>query len=271
VIDFIGDIHGYGDKLELLLQKLGYSVNGGAFQHPTRKVIFIGDLIDKGPSISKVLNIIFPMLERKSAQAILGNHEYNFLAYHTTSRGSPLRAQNERNRSQIINTLSQLNQSERDLLLRKIYEMPLFVEGKNFRAVHACWDYASIEYLKSASEENLLSLDLLIESSIEGSRCFKAVETILKGPEQNLNEENYFLDQYGIQRRTTRIHWWKSSGENNGCESPIFFGHYWLKGVPKINNPKAFCLDYSVANSGYLCCYRFDGEEVLSDDKIVYV
>ena len=48
MIDFIGDIHGHADKLEELLLKLGYTKSAGAYSHPQRKVLFVGDYIDRG-------------------------------------------------------------------------------------------------------------------------------------------------------------------------------------------------------------------------------
>ena len=51
MIDFIGDIHGHADKLEKLLIKLGYTQVDGAYSHPDRKVLFVGDYIDRGPKI----------------------------------------------------------------------------------------------------------------------------------------------------------------------------------------------------------------------------
>ena len=53
MIDFIGDIHGHADKLEELLVKLGYVKVNGAYSHPERKALFVGDYIDRGPKIEK--------------------------------------------------------------------------------------------------------------------------------------------------------------------------------------------------------------------------
>jgi hypothetical protein len=47
---------------------------------------------------------------------------------------------------------------------------------------------------------------------------------------------------------------------------PVFFGHYWLNGSPSITAPNAACLDFSVANSGYLTAYRWSGEGTLTQD-----
>ena len=38
-------------------------------------------------------------------------------------------------------------------------------------------------------------------------------------------------------------------------EAPVLFGHYWLNGEPHIQNPRASCLDFSVAKGGYLTAY----------------
>jgi hypothetical protein len=45
----------------------------------------------------------------------------------------------------------------------------------------------------------------------------------------------------------------------------VFFGHYWLKGDPKIENPSAICLDYSIAKGGQLVACRVseDGYELI--------
>ncbi|MBT5230949.1 MAG: diadenosine tetraphosphatase, partial [Methylococcales bacterium] len=43
--DIIGDIHGHADELIQLLELMGYSLVNGYHQHPTRKVIFLGDFV----------------------------------------------------------------------------------------------------------------------------------------------------------------------------------------------------------------------------------
>lgn len=80
-MDFIGDIHGHRERLEFLLQKMGYSLVGGAYRHPCRQAVFLGDYIDRGPDTRGVVNIVRRMVEAGSAQAILGNHEWNALCF----------------------------------------------------------------------------------------------------------------------------------------------------------------------------------------------
>src|SRR5205807_1986313 len=61
--DLIGDIHGHADELVQLLDVLGYEKGGGVYHHPDRRLIFLGDFIDRGPQIRRVLEIVRPMVE----------------------------------------------------------------------------------------------------------------------------------------------------------------------------------------------------------------
>ena len=47
--DIIGDVHGQAGKLEALLEAMGYRNHSGAYRHPSRKAIFVGDFVDRGP------------------------------------------------------------------------------------------------------------------------------------------------------------------------------------------------------------------------------
>lgn len=82
IIDIIGDIHGHADKLEELLTKLGYSKTNGIYSHLDRKVLFVGDYIDRGPKIRETLQIVRAMVDSGNAIALMGNHEYNALCFH---------------------------------------------------------------------------------------------------------------------------------------------------------------------------------------------
>ena len=90
--DLIGDIHGHADKLEELLLKWGYAKSKGAYEHPKRKVLFVGDYIDRGPKIRETLAIVKAMVDAGNAVALMGNHEYNALCFHyQDTKGGHLR------------------------------------------------------------------------------------------------------------------------------------------------------------------------------------
>lgn len=78
--DIIGDIHGCFDELTTLLQHLGYQVRKGSdtFKvHPPegRKLIFLGDLVDRGPKITAVLQLVMTAVNDGTALCVPGNHD----------------------------------------------------------------------------------------------------------------------------------------------------------------------------------------------------
>lgn len=74
--DIIGDVHGCASELVTLLTRLGYERSGEGFVHPEgRRVIFVGDLVDRGPDSPGVLAIAMAMVESGQALCVLGNHE----------------------------------------------------------------------------------------------------------------------------------------------------------------------------------------------------
>jgi protein phosphatase len=85
--DVIGDVHGCRAELEALLTELGYEltadVNSGsavAARHPAgRRVVFLGDLVDRGPDTPGVLRLVMGMVRAGNALCVPGNHEDKLL------------------------------------------------------------------------------------------------------------------------------------------------------------------------------------------------
>ena len=78
--DIIGDIHGCYDELCVLLEKLGYQgreVEGRRVpvNESGRRVIFLGDLVDRGPNSPEVLRLVMDMVAAGQALCVQGNHE----------------------------------------------------------------------------------------------------------------------------------------------------------------------------------------------------
>jgi len=170
--DIIGDIHGHASELEALLIKMGYQNKSGFYQHENRKVLFVGDYIDRGPQIRKVLQIVKAMTDHHEAIALMGNHEYNCLCYHSKgSNGSYLRKHSDKNKHQHQKTLDQFENHPKEWqeYLQWMWTLPLWYESKHFRAVHACWSPAIIEELKLKLQERKLTPSLLEESADESS------------------------------------------------------------------------------------------------------
>jgi protein phosphatase len=78
--DIIGDVHGCYEELIELLTKLGYAERpGGAWGHPERKAIFVGDLVDRGPKIPEVVRLVLESVKAGSALCVPGNHDMKFM------------------------------------------------------------------------------------------------------------------------------------------------------------------------------------------------
>src|SRR5207248_3757892 len=86
--DIIGDVHGCCDELLALLRILGYVLPDGASaaeagaicHHPEgRKVVFVGDLVDRGPRTPDVLKLTMGMIEAGRALCVMGNHDSKLL------------------------------------------------------------------------------------------------------------------------------------------------------------------------------------------------
>ena len=87
--DIIGDVHGCYDELADLLERLGFRLESRAGDdgetvlsatHPEgRKAVFVGDLVDRGPGVVKVLKLVMGMVSEGAALCVAGNHESKLL------------------------------------------------------------------------------------------------------------------------------------------------------------------------------------------------
>ncbi len=301
--DFIGDIHGHADKLQELLLKLGYKKRNGAYAHPHRKALFVGDYIDRGPKIRETLEIVKAMVDSGNALALMGNHEYNALCFHfQETEGGHVRKHLIKNIIQHYETLRQFQnrQTEYEAYLDWFKTLPLYYETDSFRAVHACWDNNNINHLRQTLLNDRLTDELIYQSVIKGTPLNEAMDQTLKGKELKMPQGHRFLDKDGTERTEIRIKWWENPAEmtyksisvepkNDLPELPIdssqlksnnyyppndkkvFFGHYWLQGEPSLYRNNICCLDYSVANNGKLVAYRLSEENILDKNNLIYV
>jgi hypothetical protein len=294
--DIIGDIHGYATTLKALLTKLGYRVEDGAYRHPERMVIFLGDFIDRGPEIRETLQTVRAMVDGGSAMAVMGNHEFNALAYHTPDgQGGYLRKHTQEKIEQHRATMEQLATPYPDEWkgwLEWFSTLPLFLDLGHLRAVHASWDQVAVDGLQSMKKIDEPTLRAMAR---RGSHLNNFKETLLNGVEIRLPKGHYFSDKSGFKRKDIRTRWWEPlAGKTyrqavfpdseivpnhpiptaltdrdlayHADQAPVFMGHYWLPPdaakVPLA--PNVACLDYSVAKGGDLTAYRWDGERVLN-------
>lgn len=306
--DVIGDIHGQADKLHALLAHLGYREIGGAYRHPDRIAIFVGDFIDRGPRQIDSVMTVRRMVDAGSAQAIMGNHEFNAIAWHTPDplhSGEHLRvrtgAKGEKNKEQHAAFLNEVQ--DKPELHREVIDwfmtLPLWLDLPGIRVVHACWHKGYMDKLAPhLTSKNQLTTKLVESSSRAGSMEFMTVEALTKGLEVQLPTGHSFKDKDGHVRYEVRIRWWEESASTyrdlalmpdeakellpairieSDCRTPydnikpVFFGHYWMTGAPARQTATAACVDYSAAVDGPLVAYRWDGEPELDERNFVAV
>lgn len=144
--DLIGDVHGCAHALERLLETLGYQRRSGVWRHPSRMAVFLGDLVDRGPHIRETLHIVHDMVDADAARCLMGNHEWYALGWTTPALANTgrqfVREHCARNQRLIHETLEQFERYPHDWkdFLGWFHELPLCVDARRFRLVHACWD-----------------------------------------------------------------------------------------------------------------------------------
>lgn len=111
----VGDVHGCSRELENLIDEAD-------FKPKERQLVFVGDLINKGPDSVGVLEIA----KRYKALAVLGNHELAFLRY--AKRGG--------NHQGFNKILDQMGGAVHQWL-RYIRSWPLYIETPDWLMVHA--------------------------------------------------------------------------------------------------------------------------------------
>lgn len=304
--DIIGDIHGNAHALNHLLEKLGYRRAGGGWSSPqNRMIIFLGDFIDRGEGQMEVVSTARSLIDSGRALAVMGNHELNAISWHMGHR--PDNCKNRNQHKEFLAQVGERSERHAEIV-DWFLTLPLWLDLPELRVIHACWDPSSLEFLKHSLVDERLTRDQIATATVgksnsiacDGSRpkeneLFSAVETILKGIEIDLPAGISFPDKDGNKRHSVRLKWWYQppasyaraamaplpkvsaldaplpEGVLPGYDNrkPLFIGHYWMTGEPRLLTPKIACVDYSAGKGGPLVAYRWRGEVELVPDGFV--
>jgi protein phosphatase len=192
LFDIIGDVHGCAAELEALLRKLGYQVTeiqGSTYRivpPEGRKALFVGDLVDRGPSSPAVLRMVMGMVKAGTAMCVIGNHDFKLLR-HLNGRQVQLRHGLEK-------TVAQLQQ-ESTAFLREI---------RNF--------IASLPHHCILDEDRLLVAHAGLKESLQGLDSSAARAFCLYG------DTTGQVDSYGLP---VRINW----GASYRGHRLVVYGH----------------------------------------------
>lgn len=230
--DLIGDIHAHASTLFKLLESLGYENTGGYYHHPHgRKVIFLGDLPDRGNEHAETFDLVRSMLDNNQAWIVMGNHEFFAIKLDIPELKEKLVRDCKENNVSLAGPFQAaypMDSASHRELTEWFKSFPLFMEfgGGAFRVVHACWDDNAISLLhnklrKEEYAEEAVTAYYLTPKSLQlyaaGESDFRrAVDVLLKGPEIEAPPGVTYVDKRSQVKRISRVQWWKDPSSDPG-------------------------------------------------------
>ena len=142
------DIHGHYDELVELLNKIGFMEGTDIIERDKldgKKLVFVGDYIDRGPKPLEVLLLVQTLVEHKIAKAVLGNHDS---WYYRKLKGGDIMMTEDRK-----DTLSRIKSSElywifpeiEAELLEFLDKLPMWVEVDGVKFSHARYSHSAAQ------------------------------------------------------------------------------------------------------------------------------
>lgn len=204
--DMIGDIHSCADELEELMKTMGYDITwvqtgdqrAARITPPEgRKLILLGDLVDRGPKSADVLRLAHAIIEQDCGYVIMGNHDL-YLAQWMRGINLPIN-------TGIAQTITQLSR-ESEQFLRTMLEM-----------LSALPTYLWLDQGRLCASHAGMRTDLL------GRATPEAHEHAINGDEPARNAAKAY---------DSKLHWSASYG---GTTSMVY-GHFRLQDALWVNN-----------------------------------
>ncbi|MCH2110986.1 MAG: metallophosphoesterase [Polyangiaceae bacterium] len=278
-IDLVGDVHGELEALQRLLGVLGYSPDG---RHPDgRRLVFLGDLVDRGPDSRAVVEFVRGLVLRGLAQCVLGNHEYNLLVGDRKAGNAWFYGEDEPVGEGVdwpIECRLLESEDERRALLEFFSSLPVVLENSQLRVVHANWDAQALELLQNGvhaldsddprdrglQQQRRQLLPALLDYTREPEfrsdiaelevreQERQPLKLLTSGAEQVIPQRKAFYAG-GRWRFVQRARWWESYRGK-----PVVVGHYWRpvkaphhkKKLPQVGPESwwgdVYCVDYGI-------------------------
>ncbi len=256
-LDIVGDVHGEIDALHDLLARLGYYRDGG--HAAGRRLIFVGDLCDRGPDSAAVIDLVRSLVTAGRAQCVVGNHELNLLRGERKHGNHWFYRDDDAEHLQRFGPCVMATRGQQEAFLDFFASLPLALERSDLRVVHAAWHEPSVERCRDASGDVLAAyrhFEAALSRSEEGARL-KAAHDAQRVQQQGVLRsidtpplladiaayEAYYqtgnpvrvltsgLEQAtravfhagGRWRFVERVPWWR----DYDAPQTVVFGHYW--------------------------------------------
>lgn len=259
-VDVVADIHGEITALDALLGRLGYASDG---RHPRgRRLVFVGDLVDRGADSPAVVERVAEMVVAGRAQCVLGNHELNLLRQ-ARKEGNGWFWPEESDHDVAIGKFEEsarASDSQRRDFMRWFDTLPVALERPDLRVVHACWQDDTMKRLRGsnapASEAYAVFTDEVADALHRSGRYEQRTQELAEWGESladptatvpllhslaaidTLRQSGHPLRAAtsgleraaatpfyasGKWRMNERVAWWNAYDD----EPAVVFGHYW--------------------------------------------
>lgn len=255
-LDIVGDVHGEIDALRDLLAHLGY-VDG---VHPSgRRLVFVGDLCDRGPDSIGVIELVQGFVERGLAQCVAGNHELNVLRK-DAKHGNRWLLDPTHHESTVEYASRTASPAHQATIPAFFATLPLALERGDLRIVHASWSNDAAAVLRASPSSSIHAFQLyegLMKRALEKNGMVQAAKDALTPHMAGLHDRSYAMPNLtpvgaceearqmlnpvrvltsGPERATPRqffstgkwrfcdrVTWWAEYTD----DTPVVFGHYW--------------------------------------------
>lgn len=268
-VDVVGDVHGEIDALKTLVANLGYDKDGN---HPEgRKLVFVGDLVDRGPDSPAVIKFVKHLIDQGNAQAILGNHELNLLQLKAKD-GAGWYFSERFEKDVKYKPFNVVSKEDEKFIYDFLANLPLALEREDLRIVHATWDNEKINAIRNVPlgtiakfytdweakiDNDITSSGLLdaynaeqkkweneqvdpdgtipfLESTCEYNLAHQMnnpVRVLTSGVEQRSHQPFYASGKW---RFVERFAWWDSYTDS----TPVIVGHFWRRFSNNSSDPE---------------------------------
>ena len=219
----IGDVHGCSDELNELVSKLELN--------PEDHVLFIGDLIDKGPDSIGVIKRVEELKNNFKVTLLLGNHEEKFLRY----------VNHKRKNSKELSLMS--NTDEFELLYSKISPSQLKMLEDSYYTYYL--EEQKLLLLHAGIPGNVdVDLKRAIPYTEDAKKHFKNINLILMT--RMLDDNGKFV---GLNQPGGKNYWAETY---NGKFGKVIFGHEaFIQCAPR-EFPSATGIDTGCVYGGWL-------------------
>lgn len=268
-LDIIGDVHGELAALVRLLAALGYDENGNHPQH--RLLVFVGDLIDRGPDSHGVVKLVQKLVGSGNARCILGNHEINLLIDDVKDGSGWFFDERHKQDLKHYAPFKRTPPDQRQTFKDFLGSLPVALVRDDIRIVHAAWTTPAIEAIQTVTlgtvTDQYKMWDYAAQTAAEASGLYERYLSEKQRWAVQLEDETsrppflYSIAEYeatqqmvnplkvltsGVEvqapmpffagnrwRFSDRVSWWDSYDD----PTPVVIGHYWRLLKPK-NNAK---------------------------------